>query len=480
VRPGDTGTARVRPWYSDEQASLYQGHVMDVLPALPGESVHAVVTSPPYYGLRDYGTAQWSGGDPDCAHQITGHRAKQESCRRCGACCTDQQIGLEASPAEYVQAITSVFAAIRCVLRPDGTVWLNLGDCYYNGRAPGPRSTDPLQAARRGWPRPLDCPGQDWAKPKDLLGIPWQVALALQADGWWLRSAIVWHKLSTTPESVRDRPSSRYELIFLLTRSARYWFDLDAIRQPHKDTSLRRAQPHRADPGRSWRQGEPNRGVSPPHTFRREQMTHPGGANPGNVWAIPASSFRGAHFATFPEELARRCILAGCPEGGTVLDPFAGAGTTILAARRLGRYGIGIDLSRHYLEIAWMRVTGQPCTPHPGPNPHNLADTPRPPRDLGHRPEERPSREPPACRRQPRRQELRRPSAADQPGLLICPPATPTADSLAEPSACVPERQSAATARGNRIAVDTRAAPSAAPPEMGHVPLTASHDDGRI
>ena len=176
----------MRPWYSDGQTDLYHGHVLDVLPALPDESVHAVVTSPPYYGLRDYGTACWSGGDPACGHQATGRSASPEACGLCGAHRVDQQIGLETSPAEYVNAVTSVFAAIRRVLRPDGTVWLNLGDCYYSGRVPGPRSADPKQAARRGWVRPLDLPGQDWAKPKDLLGIPWRVALSVQADGWWV------------------------------------------------------------------------------------------------------------------------------------------------------------------------------------------------------------------------------------------------------------------------------------------------------
>jgi DNA modification methylase len=361
ARPGP----RVVPWYSDEQSVLYQGHVLDVLAVLPDESVHAVVTSPPYYGLRDYGTAQWSGGDPGCAHQAGTRPSGRGRCGRCGARSADRQIGLEASPAAYVDAIVSVFTATRRVLRPDGTAWLNLGDCYYTGRAPGPRSADPLQPGRRRWPRPLDCSGQDWAKPKDLMGMPWRVALALQADGWWLRSAIVWHKLNATPESVRDRPSSRYELVFLLTRSARYWFDLDAIRRPHKDTTLLRAQPHRADPGRSWPQGRPNQGIGGRQTFRREQMTHPAGANPGNVWSIPVSSFRGAHFATFPLELARRCILAGCPEGGTVLDPFAGTGTTLLAARRLGRRGIGIDLSCPYLGIARTRVACEPNSQPP-------------------------------------------------------------------------------------------------------------------
>ncbi len=361
--PG-TGS-RVRPWYSDEQADLYQGHVVNVLARLPGESVHAVVTSPPYYGLRDYGTAQWSGGDPGCAHQAGDQYSDQGRCGRCEVRRTDQQIGLEGSPAAYVDAIVSVFTEIRRVLRPDGTAWLNLGDSYYSARVPGPRSVDPKQAARRGWLRPLDRPGQDWAKPKDLLGMPWRVALALQSEGWWLRSAIVWHKLNATPESVRDRPSSRYKLVFLLTRSARYWFDLDAIRQPHRDASLRRVQPHRADPGRSWREGRPNQDIGASQTFRLGQMTHLAGANPGNVWAIPASPFRGAHFATFPVELARRCILAGCPEGGTVLDPFAGTGTTLVAARQLGRRGIGIDLSRPYLEIARTRISREPVSTPP-------------------------------------------------------------------------------------------------------------------
>lgn len=369
------------PYFTDATNTLLRGHVLDVLPSLADGSVHAVVTSPPYYGLRDYGTGRWVGGDPKCTHSTgrgtnvaqtknpnvsyppAAHRGgTPRRCGRCGARRVDNQIGLEETPSAYVDALRSVFAEIARVLRPDGAVWLNLGDCYYTGRPPGPHSTDPKQPARRGWVRPLDQPGRTWAKPKDLLGMPWRVAFALQDDGWWIRSAVVWHKTSALPESVTDRPASRYEHIFLLSRSRRYWFDLDAIRQPHRPSSRQRAQPHRAQPGRAARDGLPNAGISGPQHLRREQMVHPRGANPGNVWSIAASGYRGAHFATFPMELARRCVLSACPKGGTVLDPFVGAGTTLVAAREQGRHGIGIDLSGEYLDLAVARLGGTPCS----------------------------------------------------------------------------------------------------------------------
>lgn len=186
---------------------------------------------------------------------------------------------------------------------------------------------------------------------KNLLGIPWRVAFALQDDGWILRNAIVWAKGNSMPESVKDRLSGRYEMVFMFSKRARYWFDLDPIREPHSEVSIKRAQPHRADPGRSAREGKPYAGVAA-QTLKVEQMNHPGGRNPGDVWNINTQPFTAAHFAVFPPELPTRCILAGCKPGGTVLDPFSGSGTTGLAAQRTGRRYVGIDLSADYLDLS--------------------------------------------------------------------------------------------------------------------------------
>lgn len=338
------------PYYADDDVTLYHGDSLDTLRALSAGAADCIVTSPPYYGLRDYGTPG--------------------------------QYGLEDTPAAYVDTMTAVFREARRVLADDGTLWLNLGDSYYSGRGnPGPNSDDGKQPARRGWVRPIDRPGQEWAKPKDLLGMPWRVAFALQADGWILRNAIVWNKPNAMPESVTDRLSARYELVFLFSKSRRYWFDLDPIREPL-------AYPDDADGSRifggknggvgkvgsSYRTagGMPNtygkpRGLDEswdastglrPHTGHRG--THEAGRNPGDVWTIPTSPFPDAHFAVMPQALALRCIQAGCKPGGTVLDPFSGSGTTGLAATRAGRRYIGIDLNADYHNLALRTRLGQP------------------------------------------------------------------------------------------------------------------------
>lgn len=296
--------------YKDEQITLRHGDSLDELRELPAESVDCCVTSPPYFGLRDY-------GEPG-------------------------QIGLEPSPDEYVEKLRELFHEVRRVLSTYGTLWLNLGDSYYSGRGnPGPNSDDEKQTARRGWQRTLDKPGQSWAKPKDLLGIPWRVAFALQADGWTLRNAIVWHKPNAMPESVTDRLASDYEHVFMLTKSRRYWFDLDAIREPHAESTaaslLRKRSGYEAP------------GQRPQMDLRSMPEA---GANPGSVWNINTQPFSEAHFATMPVALAERCILAGSRPGSTVLDPFSGSGTTGAAANKHGRKYLGIDLNADYLELS--------------------------------------------------------------------------------------------------------------------------------
>ena len=223
-------------------------------------------------------------------------------------------------------------------LADDGTCWLNLGDSYYAGRG-SPTQPDAKNGARRPPNRILDRPGQEWAKPKDLLGIPWRVAFALQDDGWTLRNAVVWNKPNAMPESVTDRLSTRYEHVFLLTKSRRYWFDLDAVRQEHEHP--RRDQ---------WDRRNGDR-LSVGSTQQRAGNNQ-NGRNPGDVWEITTQGFPAAHFAVMPLALAERCIQAGCKPGGVVLDPFSGSGTTGLAATRHGRRYVGIDLSAEYHDIA--------------------------------------------------------------------------------------------------------------------------------
>lgn len=330
----------VSVYYSDHALTLLLGGAEKVLPTLEAGSVACVVTSPPYYGLRDY-----EGND--------------------------DQIGMEDSPAEYVAALVEVFAGVRRVLANDGTLWLNIGDSYYSGRGnPGPNSADRKQAARRGWVRPVDRPGQDWAKPKDLLGIPWRVAFALQDAGWYLRNAIVWHKTNAMPESVRDRLSNRHELLFMLTKSRRYWFDLDPIREPASRTDAPRPI--------GGRNKTPRHAAATDNTGWKDHLVdvHPSGRNPGDVWSIATTPFTEAHFATFPVELPRRCIAAGCKPGGTVLDPFSGAGTTALAAQQLGHPAIGVDVNAVYHNIALRRMATAPLPLDPGTEPAEVLASP--------------------------------------------------------------------------------------------------------
>lgn len=193
----------ITPYYQDESVSLHHGDALDVAKALPAGGADCIVTSPPYFGLRDY-------GEPG-------------------------QYGLEDSPVQYVENMRALFAELRRVLADDGTLWLNLGDSYYSGRGnPGPNADDRKSVARRGWVRAVDRPGQTWAKPKDLLGIPWSVAFALRDDGWYLRNDNIWNKPNPMPESVNDRFSSKHEYVFMLTKSRRYWFDLDAVREQYE------------------------------------------------------------------------------------------------------------------------------------------------------------------------------------------------------------------------------------------------------
>jgi len=275
------------------------------------------------------------------------------------------QLGLEETPEEYVERLVEIFSEVRRVLRGDGTVFLNLGDSYYGGKGASNynfqkrRESGNLHGdqhnieATIGGMRPLDAP-QDGLKPKDLVGIPWRVAFALQADGWWLRSDIIWSKPNPMPESVRDRPTKSHEYIFLLSKSKTYYYDHEAIKEPF-ESAEEHAKRKRivASHGDSE---ESSTGMAGGHNMLGDPEK---GKNKRSVWTVATKPYREAHFATFPQDLIRPCVLAGCPAGGTVLDPFFGAGTTGLVSKQEARGYIGIELNPEYVEMARQRINGE-------------------------------------------------------------------------------------------------------------------------
>ena len=299
-------------------ANFIQGDARTVLASLSAASVHCCVTSPPYFGLRSY--------LPD------GHADK------------GREIGLEPTPSEFVAALVETFRAVRRVLRPDGTLWVNLGDSYSANRGyqveqtKGGAKHGPAQAAGGRGQRADDY----GLKPKNLIGIPWRVAFALQDDGWYLRSDIIWSKPNPMPESVTDRPTKAHEYVFLLSKSARYFYDLDAIREPVSANWHVGGGPQMPEMG-DHRMTDGSRG----HQVRRVYDT-PKGANARTVWTIGTQPYDGAHFATMPPALAERCILAGSAIGDEVLDPFLGSGTTGQVAEALGRRWFGVELQPDY------------------------------------------------------------------------------------------------------------------------------------
>jgi len=321
---------------------ILQGSCLETLSSLEEKSVNTCVTSPPYWGLRDYGTGEWQGGDPDCPHirttkiskdTSTGHKKMSEQgnvvgdaiykseCPKCGAVRKDDQLGLEETPDKFVENLVNVFREVRRVLRDDGTVWLNIGDSYCGTGHKGDTKDMYFSqgSARNGQSVALNNKIEG-LKSKDLVGIPWRVAFALQADGWYLRQDIIWHKPNPMPEPVKDRCTKSHEYIFLLSKSPKYYYDYEAIKTKASDA---------ADYDTS---------------------------NKRSVWSIPVASYSEAHFATYPPELIKPCILAGCPEGGTVLDPFGGSGTTAQVSNNLNRNAILCELNPEYVEIAKGRL----------------------------------------------------------------------------------------------------------------------------
>ena len=295
---------------------IIEGDCRESLRALPEQSVQACITSPPYFGLRDYGM--------------------------------DGQIGLEATVEEYVAGLVEVFRDVRRVLRDDGTLWLNLGDSYnaaYNGnRGESGSISAAADPARNAPERGLSTPT---LKPKDLIGIPWRVAFALQADGWWLREDVIWAKPNPMPESVRDRCTRAHEYVFRLTKSARYFADMDAVRESATYAGPNGAQQSPYAQGFGRRNGDEERA-------RQEAAAL--GRNKRSVWTVTTKPYAEAHFATFPPKLVEPMVRCASREGDTILDPFAGAGTTGLVALRHGRSFIGIELNPAYCELARNRI----------------------------------------------------------------------------------------------------------------------------
>ena len=378
--------------------SLYLGQAHDVLAGMPADSVDTIVCSPPYWQLRDYQTGRWVGGDPACDLH-PGRRPRRrpsdrddQRCPACRAWWDDPQTGLEDDLDHYLAVLVYTLGLARRVLKETGTLWLNIGGRYVTSHG----------IARPAAVLPAHLDNQDETQsrvlePKQLLGIPWRAALALQREGWWLRNAIVWTKTNPSPESVTDRLSTTYELVFLLTRSPRYFFDLDPIRLPlkHPDAadgsrvfggankaghggvdSAARRRGNTYGPATGARQGK----YTPEATEARMRAhrgnlavtgaahtaAHARGRNPGDTWALPTRPYRGAHSAPFPIDIPLRAIAAGCPPGGHVLDPYSGAGTTGLAALQLGCSYSGIDISPTFHDLALIRLT--PHLPHPDRN----------------------------------------------------------------------------------------------------------------
>ncbi|MCF5061281.1 site-specific DNA-methyltransferase [Pseudomonas proteolytica] len=330
-----------------KQHRVLIGDCIESMRTLKDQSVNTCVTSPPYYGLRDYGMAD--------------------------------QIGLEETPAEFVGRLVEVFREVRRVLRNDGTIWVNMGDSYANGGRTT-RGVDEKLEARTMSVRPRDPTG---IKPKDLMGIPWRLAFALQDDGWYLRQDIIWHKPNPMPESTRDRCTKSHEYLFLLSKSPRYYYDQDAIKEPVAHSSIKRLaqdieQQQGSDrvPGKSngpmkavrskrdsfkrddskREQAIPGQSLGTHRPDREESAYSLDTRNKRSVWTVPTQGFKGAHFATFPPDLIRPCILAGAPLGGVVLDPFGGAGTTAVVAMQEGRKSILCELNPEYAAMAEHRI----------------------------------------------------------------------------------------------------------------------------
>ncbi len=310
-------------YFQSDHGVIFQEDSLEVLKNLKTESVNMCVTSPPYFGLRDYGV--------------------------------EGQIGLESTIKEYVQRLTRIFEEVRRVLKKDGTLWLNIGDSYNGSGKTGGKGKQQSNKGSLG--RPDNRKGFNGLKQKDLIGIPWRVAFALQSNDWYLRQDIIWDKPNVMPESVKDRCTKAHEYIFLLSKSRRYYYDYKAIKEPAKwERWGKQTDVKGYIKGTTETLGKDTRGKPVDMDSLEERRKQ--GRNKRSVWHVPSKPFKGAHFAVFPPALIEPCILAGCPENGTVLDPFFGSGTTGEVCILKNRFFIGIELNSNYCEIAKNRLEG--------------------------------------------------------------------------------------------------------------------------
>jgi len=348
-----------------------QGDVFDKLKELDDSSIDCVVTSPPYWGLRDYGTAKWQGGNPNCEHKKSrfnysisdkqksnsgssglGTYKNGEFCK-CGAKRIDKQLGLEPTYQEHIQNIVELFRAMKPKLKDSATVWLNYGDSYA-ATVNGTKAKD-IKNDDRGFVDKPFSTIQGSIKPKDLVMIPNRIAIALQDDGWWIRSEIIWHKPNPMPESTKDRPTSCHEKIWLITKSKKYYYDADAIKERCKTTNNNLRGTFRGG-GNYVNNNSFNNSSNKNTTDKGVEKKTASLKNKRNVWTVTTKPCKDAHFATFPKDLIEPCIKAGCPEGGVVFDPFGGSGTTGIVAQSLNRTAILIELNPEYIEIAKKRI----------------------------------------------------------------------------------------------------------------------------
>lgn len=335
-----------------------------------GVKVNTCVTSPPYYGLRDYGTATWEGGDINCDHKnaeinplkvggFTGDRLRKENgsenkkylklkeqCPDCGAIKKDSQIGLEQTPKEYIENMVRVFRLVRELLTDDGTLWVNIGDSYAGNCS---RASNNGRAGFGNARETVTNRMSEGIKQKDLIGIPWMLAFALREDGWYLRQDIIWHKPNPMPESVKDRCTKSHEYIFLLSKSPKYYFDNEAIKEDavHSNRKAGNSKPQK---GVDEKFMDTRGGL-----FEAQQKIYEK-RNKRDVWSVNVKPYKGAHFATYPVELIEPCIKAGCPDGGIVLDPFMGSGTTAQVAIANNKQYLGCELNTEYKHLQDQRI----------------------------------------------------------------------------------------------------------------------------
>jgi len=306
----------MKPYYDDgDGIIIYHGDSLATLKEMSDESVQCCVTSPPYWGLRDYGV--------------------------------EGQLGLEKTPEEYVAKMVDIFNEVKRVLRNDGTLWLNLGDSYGSGQ----RKTQKSQTVANGNRQDLPIERGKQGFAKQLIGIPWRVAFALQSDGWYLRSDIIWHKPNPMPESATDRPTKSHEYIFLMSKNARYFYDYEAILEPFcEDSDMEYRKTLRL--GKFYRAGNQNPYINnTPLAGDRKITKLKDGRNKRTVWTVTTKPYKEAHFATFPPDLIKPCIMAGSKKGDVVLDPFSGSGTTGYVAKELSRKSVMIELNEEYIQM---------------------------------------------------------------------------------------------------------------------------------